>query len=201
VDARKHDLAVSAGRQPCHRFPDALRRSAAAPAADRGDDAVGTGPIAAVLDLEEGPGPRPRGGNLRPAPRPAVQGGFGQALLFGVGDDPPDAGHPGQVVRGPLGQTAGDDDARAGAVRSRLADEFEGLAVGPGGQGAGVDDDEISTAGLGGRPQAAALEVLGPGEGFGLVDPAAEAADGERGHIFSWSFLELASTFSAIFFR
>ena len=122
-------------------------------------------------------------------------------MLLAVGDDEPDARHPAQLVGGAAGEAPGHDDPRIGVFPGRPLNEPADVPVRAAGQSAGIDEDVIAAPGILFEPEPALPELLGPSEGFGLVDPAAEVPDGERGHIFSWSFFELASTFSAIFFR
>ena len=117
----------SRGRpRPATASDDASGGQAPAPPADRGDDAEGAGPVAAVLDLEKGPGPEagraaPPAPRVRPAP---TRRGVRQPVLAAVGHDLPDAGQAGQLAGRPLGQAAGDDDAGGGILAGRAADEL-----------------------------------------------------------------------------
>ncbi len=117
------------------------------------DPAVGADIVAAVLDLEQGPGPAPLGQGSGQGPE------LPEALL------PANSGHPGQVLPQDLlepalagraqdqinpfdffealglqlGQATGHDQAGPGVLPAASADKLAGLLVGPVGHGAGVD--------------------------------------------------------------
>ena len=63
--------------------------------------------------------------------------------LVAIADDGSDAGQSGKFVGRALGIATGDDDARAGIAAMGAADIGTSGAVGFGGDGAGVDEDEI----------------------------------------------------------
>ena len=96
----------------------------------------------------------------RPALRPQ---------LLRVAEDAVDAGHGGQRRRVDLRGAAGDDDAGAGLLAARPADRLARLALGLGGDGAGVDDDGVGQPGRGGVGRASPR--------FVGVEPAAEGED------------------------
>ena len=111
--------------------------------------------VAAVLDLQEGAGVlrevgRPEAGDplflpdvTDQDPRNACRNfpeDIGNPLLFGVAGDESDASDLGDLLRGPLGVAAGDQDGRRRVFPDRPTDELAGLAVRSAGDRAGVDD-------------------------------------------------------------
>ena len=100
------------------------------------------------------------------------RGGRGPRLgrdLAVIADDAVDLGHGGEALRIGLGGASGDDDARLRPLALRLADRLARLALGLGGDRAGVDDDDVGEAGRGGVA-ANHLGLVG-------VEPAAEGED------------------------
>ena len=160
VDPGEHDLAIPAcgqGRDPGLHLPG---REAPARPPGVGDDAVGTEGVAPVLDLQEGAGVLrkrrgPQSGKGTLSADVAHQNLFslsgGEPLkelrevrLFGVPGDDADTGDPGDLLRGPLGVTAGDEDRGGRVSPDRPADQLPGLVIGPPGHRAGVDDVAVS---------------------------------------------------------
>ena len=196
VDAGEDNFGIAGSDKVAHLLQHLLGRHRAAAAAGVGDDAVGTEGVAAVLDLDEGTaalGEAPQGGDLgrggvtdggdphRAVPlfRQQAQ----QIALLLVAENQGDAGDGGKGLGVDLGIAAGDDDAASGMETAGAADEIARLAVGGGGDGAGVDDDQLGPGlerddGPAGRGQA-----FFKGGRFELVGLAAEGGDsGGTGH-------------------
>ena len=72
-----------------------------------------------------------------------VEGEVGDERFVAVADDGVDFGQGGEFLRGALGVAAGDDDAGGGVLAADAADEGAGLAVGFGGDAAGIYNDNI----------------------------------------------------------
>ena len=165
-------------------------RTRAGGAADGGDDAVGAGAVAAVLDLDEarcacradagatrGPGRRARG--PRRTDR-SLAGADRRRHLVGGADERLHARvEIGELARVEVDRAAGDVDP-LGALQ-RAADRLARLGLGLGGDAARVDDVQL---GLGLRHFGVAGGQQGPaGEHrIRLGDLAAEELDRERGH-------------------
>jgi hypothetical protein len=77
----------------------------------------------------------------------------------GIANDPGYAGESGEIFRGALGVTAGDNEASAGILRVDFTDSVAGLSIGGRGDGASVYDNEVS-GGCFGRGNIAAREQL-----------------------------------------
>src|SRR5256885_15119382 len=92
--------------------------------------------------------------------------------FVGIANNERDAGEGRKFFGGALGVTAGDENFGGGVLRVNFANGIAGLGVGGGGDGAGVDDDELG--GLGGsRGWAAAGQELALDGGAGGVRGAA----------------------------
>jgi hypothetical protein len=101
---------------------------------------------------------------------PRLRRGEGpRGKLLAVADHPVDLGHRGVTLGRDLRGAAGDDDPRPGARAARLADRLARLALGLGGDRAGVDDDRIGEPG-GARMLAHDLRFVG-------IEAAAEGDD------------------------
>src|SRR5260221_7976748 len=85
----------------------------------------------------------------------------GNLGFVGIADNERDAGESGQFFGGALGVTAGDENFGGGILRVDFANGIAGLSVGGGGDGAGVDDDE-----LGGLRRSRGWAATGGGVGF-----------------------------------
>src|SRR5439155_7939482 len=70
-----------------------------------------------------------------------------RSQLLLIAEDTVDLGQRGVALRSNLGGTAGDDDRRLGMVSTGAADSLARLALGLGGDGAGVDNDRVGKAG------------------------------------------------------
>ena len=181
-------------------FPDAFRRDAlrvadalgdgqvAALAARIRDRAVFAVVVAAVLDLQEGTRPVTRGRKspehvrvglgLRRGLQAQQRQGLGddQALLGGA-EDARDALDLLDLGAAQLGAAARHDDARVRIDAVHLADEVARLAVGGGGDGAGVDQIEVGALAPGHDFQARGLEAAFVGRRLGVVELAAQGEE------------------------
>ena len=148
-------------------------------AAER-DDAEGAAVVAAVLDRHERAGMPAHAGDARrlgPAHRHDVlrcgHGTVAPALrsqLRRVADEARHLRHLGIVRALDLGAAAGHDDLGVGPLAGKAADRLAGLTTGLGGDGAGIDHDEVA--------------ALRPGLGMAAhhlrLDGVEPAAEGER---------------------
>ena len=138
VDAGQHDFG-RAVHQVHFDFAQDLRDAQRATGATAlGDDAEGAGMIAPVLHGDEGAGVlRGDGDGLSGhVPGPRVQ-------LGGVGHQPVDFGHRGELPALDFGRATGDEQAGAGPLAARAADCLASLAHRLGGDGAGIDDHRV----------------------------------------------------------
>ena len=110
--------------------------------------------VAALLDLEKGAAlafeavdeVRLRSPPQRPDVVAAGLGGrVALRLELGpIAEDAVDLGQCGVALRGELGGAAGDDDRRLGMLAGGAADRLARLALGLGGDRAGIDDDRVA---------------------------------------------------------
>ena len=197
VDPREDDLPVTGPGDRRDPFRDLLRGEAPACAPRVGDDAVAAKGVAAVLDLQEGAGVfredgRPEAGDPLFIPDVADQDprracrhfteDIGNSFLFGVSGDEPDAGDLGDLLRGPLGVAAGDQDGRRRVFPDRPTDELAGLVVGSAGDCTGVDDIAVRRLLERDEGDPAGDERLRDPRRFALVDLAAERRHGDPDH-------------------
>ena len=112
MDPGQDDLGIAPAAQAAGPLDGRRQGDAGAPPAHRGNDAERAGHIAAVLNLEEGPGPEARGDGRRGRSGHShrVQDLDGQTGLVPIGKDLPNAGHPGQAGGRSLSQASTDDD-------------------------------------------------------------------------------------------
>ena len=103
-------------------------------------------------------------------------------ILVAVADHGGDAGQGGDFLRRSLGIAAGDDDAGLGIGSTDAADVGAGVAVGLGGDGAGVHHDHIGVPQVGGGERVQAVEAGGDGVSVGLAGAASEIFHMEPGH-------------------
>ena len=106
----------------------------------------------------------------------------GDLGFVGVADDIGDAGERGKFFGGALGVTASDNDARRGIGGVKLADGVASLRISGGGDGAGVEHDDIGRGRVGGEGEAAIAELALDGRAVGLRGTAAELFDEESAH-------------------
>ena len=153
VHAGQHHFLKPArdqGAHLCHHRADGHRAVGAA--AER-DDTKGAAVIAALLDLHEGAGAArelrhqmrrrfPRGHDVADQGARAVQPAFGPEF-FGVAQYAMHAGQGGPGGGIDLRRATRDHDAGAGVFPRHAADGLAGLALGLGGDGAGVDDHRV----------------------------------------------------------
>src|SRR5258708_38335269 len=107
----------------------------------------------------------------------------GDLGLVGVADNPRDAGECGQFFGSALGITAGDDNANGGVGGVKLANGVASLSVGGGGDGAGVDHDDVGGGRRGGGGAATVEQLAFDGGAIGFGGAASELFDGERGQL------------------
>jgi hypothetical protein len=79
--------------------------------------------------------------------------------FVGIADDEGDTGKGGEFFGGALGVAAGDDDFCGRVGGMEFTDGVAGLGVGGGGDGAGVEDDDVGLRFGGGRSTATVEEV------------------------------------------
>ena len=209
MDAGEHDLLMSLGQQAAGLLQGFRRRQGAHRSPHVGDDAVAAELVAAVLDLEIGPGPAleaVRGYRAEIMTLHHVGHGKKRAFVFAV--LPQQLFHQlGQAAaflhahdevgglqlfdlrRRPLGVAAADRQQGFRLLLGEAADQVAGLFVRHLGDGAGVDDDQPRLRDLF-LPPARRLEQGGQGRAFLLVDLAAEimqveAALFELLHVYS----------------
>ena len=190
LDAGEDELAIALGIERSSLRRDLLQGQRADAAARIGDDAVGAEIVAAVLDLEHGPGAAEDGaGGKRfehAAPEGIVHKGLKLPLLKGlqnIGDEGVliaaavhDVGADGLRVGGAeLAPAAADSRERAGVLLAQAADRLAGFAPALRRDGAGIDDDEIDRLPLRCGLKALLLQEGLHGLRLVLVDLAAES--------------------------
>src|SRR5258707_6046510 len=105
----------------------------------------------------------------------------GDLWFVGIAYDAADAGEGGQFFWSALGVAAGNDDAGGGACGVNFADSVAGLSVSGGGDGTGIENDDVGA--LRGYRGAATIEELAlGGRPVGSGWAAAKLFDMERGH-------------------
>ena len=107
---------------------------------------------------------------------------LGNLGFVGIADDEGDAGKSGEFFGGTLGVAAGDNDASRGIGGVEFADGVAGLRVGGGGDGAGVEDDDVGDGRVRGKGKALLAELALDGGAVGLRGAAAELLDKESAH-------------------
>ena len=90
-------------------------------------------------------------------------------------------------LRGPLGIAAGDPEGHSGILPGQAADGLAGLLVRPGGDGAGVHQDQVRRGLPGSRLPAQGNKLLGQTHGVALVYLAAEGNDAKK-PVFGFRF-------------
>ncbi len=196
VDADEDDFPVT-GRFDLGQFClEVLEGAGTAPAAGGGDDAVGTAAVAAVLDLDEGPGPSEEllDGDVLEGFIPVVGEDvehffrclclslFGEELIYVVDDLflVPDTGDDVRLVEGRgfvrvgLDHAAAQDDTGVGGHAAEFPDGLAGLLVGDCCDRAGVDDVDVSALRLLGQGEPRAAEAFRQSFGVVLIHFAAE---------------------------
>jgi len=101
----------------------------------------------------------------------------------GIAHDPGDTGKHGQLFWSTLGVASGNDDADGGIGGVKLSNGIAGLGVGRGGDGAGVDDDDVGDGGCDGGSAAAVEQLALEGGTIRLCGAATELFDEESGHV------------------
>lgn len=85
---------------------------------------------------------------LRQVRECVLKSDLGNESFVAVPDDGDDAGDRGEFFGSALGVTAGSDDASRRVETAGAADIGAGLAIGFGGDAAGIDDDHVGFGGL-----------------------------------------------------
>jgi hypothetical protein len=161
VDAGQHHLVIALGRQAADLLDHLAGRGRARVSPAIGDDAEGAAVIAAVLDLDIGPGAvleagdQVTGGLLdrHDVVDPHAGGGVEQGArrgLLGVAQHQVHLRHGGEGGGVDLGGAAGDDQPGVRPLAAGLADRLTRLAHGLVGHRAGVEHHRV------GRPSALA---------------------------------------------
>jgi len=99
---------------------------------------------------------------------------IGYRCFMGIADYPFDSGHGGEFVGGSLGITSCDQDACFRVFAMDPADRGAGVAIGFGGNGAGVQDDEFGVLSRVGFDETAGGELGLERRAIGLSGSAAE---------------------------
>ena len=194
LDTRHHYLPVTGLRQCPGLGNGPVEGLGAHGAAGIGDDAVGAEIVAAVLNLQHGAGTLPHPAGRQIFKGSALQGvvnsnvltAHAACLLFppegqqtlqeflpaAAAGDHIGAGF-GSFLRADLGVAAAHTQQGVGMLAAQTVQEGAIFAVGDGGDGAGVDDEDIAV-GLRGRLVAQTDELLLHGLGLILVDLAAQ---------------------------
>ena len=102
---------------------------------------------------------------------------------MGIAHDEGNAGEMGDLFRGALRVTTGNDDARGRIRRVNLADGIAGLRVGGGRDGTGVKNDDVGRRAIGRDGAAVVAQLALDGGAIGLCGAAAELFDVEGGHV------------------
>lgn len=76
-----------------------------------------------------------------------IERDIGEVEFVGVADDVVHTGQGGDLFRGTLGVAAGDDDLAAGILPANTTDGGAGVLIGGGGDGTGVEDNELGGVG------------------------------------------------------
>jgi hypothetical protein len=106
---------------------------------------------------------------------------IGNGVLVRIADDPSHTRKSGDFRGGALGVATSDEDSGAGVMGVNAADSGAGGAIGVGGYGAGVEDDELGRVG-GSRFEIASDELTRNGRTIGLRRTTAEIFDVKTGH-------------------
>ena len=191
MDAGQDDLRVAGSDQAPHLFENRRHRHRTAAAAGVGDDAVTAEGVAAVLDLDEGAaalGEAVNPGDDRrlhaadvgdPHPFCAPFEEFDQAAFFLVAEHQRNARQGLQGGRVDLGVAAGDDHPAALVEAPGPAHQVARLAVGGGGDGAGVDQHQVGAGFEGDDAVAGLFQALLQGRRLELVGLATEGGNGD----------------------
>jgi hypothetical protein len=100
----------------------------------------------------------------------------------GIADDPGYARESGEIFRGALGVTAGDNEASVGILRVDFADRVASLSIGGRGDGASVYDNEIGGVRIASRGVAAGEQLAFEGGAVGVGGPATELLNVKSRH-------------------
>ncbi len=102
---------------------------------------------------------------------------------MGIAHDQGNAGETGDFFRGALGVATGDNDASGRIHRVNLADGVASLSVGGGGDGAGIENDDVGRRAIGRDGAALVAQLALDGGAIGLCGAAAELFDVKGGHV------------------
>src|SRR4030042_3072298 len=199
METAEDDLPKAPGDETARPGQDHVSSGAPAGTAHRGNDAKRAAQVTAVLDFKQGPGAEGLFRRSLPGSKPGENTGR-KLHLGGVRQQERFRGKVFIPESAAGDRTAGDDQPGARVEPGDPADELGNIPVRPGCQCAGVDDDQVGPGRVLLQPHPAELELLGPRKGLGLVHPAAEILNGERGHQGFLIFLEALSTWAAIAF-
>jgi hypothetical protein len=98
----------------------------------------------------------------------------------GVADDPFHTGEAGEILRRALGITAGYQNPGGWVFAMHAADGLPNVVIGGGGNGTGVEDDEIGGGTVVRGTETMGCEVSMDSGAIGLGGPAAEVLDVKR---------------------
>ncbi len=107
---------------------------------------------------------------------------LGNLGFVGIADDEGDTGEGGEFFGGTLGVATGDENTSGGICGMKFADGVAGLRVGGGGDGAGVEDDDVGDSWVRGKRKTLLAELALDGGAVGLRSAAAELLDKESAH-------------------
>jgi len=108
---------------------------------------------------------------------------LGDLWFVGIADDAGNAGETSDVLRGALGVTTSDNDARGRIGRVDLADGVAGLSVGCSSDGASIENDHVGRRAIGRGGAALVAQLALDGGAIGLRGATAKLFDIEGGHV------------------
>ena len=103
--------------------------------------------------------------------------------FVGIADDEGNSGETGDVLRGALSVTTGDNDASGRIRRVDFANGVAGLSVGGGSDGAGIQDNDVGRRAIGRGGTTLVAQLALDGGAVGLRGAAAKLFDIESGHV------------------
>ena len=142
MDASKYDLAIAVPNEAADLLEDVLDRSTGEIGSNERDDAKAASEQTTILHLDVGPmSPTESGNTGGGIGHPESSEQIGQLPL--VGHHLGDVGKAGDLVWGPRGVTAHDDNVGGRIVSGQASHGLAALGISFGRHGAGVDDTEI----------------------------------------------------------
>jgi len=194
MDSRQHHLSESPFLEPLEAMDNPKEVEASAPPPRPGNDAIGAGSVAPVLDLQKGSGVSGKSIDVsipdfflpRNIPyadhRARARAGISQEVpnrgLFPVSQDQAYSLYLADLFRIDLGVATRDHDEGRWVEAMGPPDELSGLEVRPVGDGAGIDDVDIGRLRERDELKSAPLEGGAHNLGVELVCLASQGGDG-----------------------